>query len=59
MTEQQVLELLLEEPIDEPTDYGVLKIKTFAQAGISGKAGMIVTMDDNHDYRITIERIKK
>jgi hypothetical protein len=60
MTDQQVLELLLEEPIDEPSDYGVLKIKSFAKAGIVSKqAGVIVTMDDNAEYKITIERISK
>lgn len=60
MTEQQVLELLLEEPIDEPSDYGVLKIKSFKQAGITVKgAGVIVTMEDKSEYRITIEQIKK
>jgi len=53
--EQAILELLLDDPMKEPDDFGVSRIRTFEQAGIMTRnAGLIVTMSDGTEYQITI-----
>ena len=59
ITDQEILELLLEEVIDEPTDYGAQKIQSLKKAGKeSDLAGMVVTMEDGSEYHVLIRKMK-
>lgn len=59
MTDQLILELLLEDVFEEPTDYGAAKIQSFKKAGVqSAQPGVLVTMEDGSAYEIMIKKVK-
>ena len=59
MTDQLILELLLEDVFEEPTDYGAEKIQSFKKAGVqSAQPGVLVTMEDGSAYEIVIKKVK-
>lgn len=59
MTDQLILELLLEDVFEEPTDYGAAMIQSFKKAGVqSAQPGVLVTMEDGSAYEIMIKKVK-
>lgn len=59
MTDQLILELLLEDVFEEPTDYGAIKIQSLKKAGVlSEQPGVLVTMEDGTAYEILIKKVK-
>ena len=59
ISDQEILELLLEDVFDEPTDYGAKKIQSLKKAGIESElAGVVVTMEDGGEYQVLIKKIK-
>ena len=59
ITDQLILELLLEDVFEEPTDYGAVKIQSLKKAGVqSEQSGVLVTMDDGTAYEIVIKKVK-
>lgn len=59
ITDQEILELLLEDVFDEPTDYGAQKIQSLKKAGKeSDLAGVAVTMEDGSEYHVLIRKMK-
>lgn len=59
ITDQEILELLLEDVFDEPTDYGAQEIQSLKKAGKeSDLAGVAVTMEDGSEYHVLIRKMK-
>lgn len=59
ITDQQMLEMFLEDVFEEPTDYGAEKIQPLKKAGIeSEQPGVLITMEDGTAYQIQIKKVK-
>ncbi|SCZ79716.1 hypothetical protein [Acidaminobacter hydrogenoformans] len=59
ITDQQMLEMFLEDVFEEPTDYGAEKIQALKKAGIeSDQPGVLITMEDGTAYQIQIKKVK-
>lgn len=59
ITDQQMLEMFLEDVFEEPTDYGAEKIQPLKKAGIeSDQPGVLITMEDGTAYQIQIKKVK-
>lgn len=59
ITDQQMIEMFLEDVFEEPTDYGASKIQALKKAGIeSDQPGVLITMEDGTAYQIQIKKVK-